>query len=75
MMRLIYLLTIISLLMAAGCSTPFLDEQNRLYWERQQGHITEAEYQNRLKQMKDEQPWGGIGGANKEPPPPFAVSH
>lgn len=58
-----------------GCSTPFLDEQNRLFWERQQGRISENEYQARMDAIKAEQPWGGTGGAKQEPPPPLHLGY
>ena len=70
-MKLVTMAAIVLLLMTTGCSTPFLDEQNQLFWARQKGKITEEEYQSRLKQIKEDQPWGGIGGAKQEPPPPL----
>ena len=52
----------------AGCTTPYQEEQRALYWQYREGHLSKEEYHSRLEEMRDEQPWGGVGGAKEEAP-------
>ncbi len=55
----------------SGCTTALMDQQTRLYWRKQQGEMSEADYQAQLRQMREDQPWGGSGGIHEEPKDPL----
>ncbi len=46
--------------LVSGCTTRMQDRHHALYLKRQSGELTEAEYQQRLEEIRDEQPWGGV---------------
>lgn len=64
----------LSLCLMSACTTYYQDEQRDLYWQYRSGHLTEEQYQQRLSEIRDEQPWGGVGGAKEEPPASFLYS-
>lgn len=64
------------MLVGCGCTTNTVEAQRNLYWQRTNGKITEAEYEERIRQEREAQPWAteaekpwGVGSHHDEPRP------
>lgn len=53
-------------LMLGGCTTDYQEEHRELYWKQQSGEISESEYEQKLKEEKGSQSWGGISGVHED---------
>ena len=49
---------IISVCLVSGCMTPYGSKVDELRHERDTGKISEAEYEEGLKQLRNTVPWG-----------------
>ncbi len=59
---------------ATGCTTAYLEEQRRLYWDYRSGRLSEEDYQRELSELKASQPHGGVGGIHEEVPEPLIIT-
>jgi len=54
-----------------GCTSAYQEEHRRAYWQRQSGEMTQTEYGRAMMDLKQGQPWGGIGGVHEDDGLPF----
>ena len=64
------------MLLAAGCTTDTVETHRSLYWQWADGKITAEEYEERLRQEREAQPWAtqaekpwGVGNHHDESRP------
>jgi hypothetical protein len=65
---------IVASCLVAGCTTPYLAEQQGLALKRDRGEISEEEYEAALRKQREAQPWGGTGGVHEKPPRPLVIT-